>query len=375
MSRSSSAAQSGSYDRSKYGLSQVTSGAKFGSSTPPRRPWSLIQRASATASSRSLTKIWPIPARRSGHSATKSTSHRLWARMPARRCRYSSPSRGGGAKSTKLGKNGGIVFGKSTSATTPSDSMSDHLRSESQLRTRSLVSLRSRKGFLYFPRQASKSSRNSLSRYSRYWAWLPPAWLSAVIERVVVRKTHRRDPSSWTVCHWSKASALHILSKQRPAGSTPPAARASRRSRRPERFRTRNGVALDRVWSGSPEPRRARRSRPHHDRHHDRKGEAMEIEPKKPSVKGPAELFTGDVWIDPVVVGQAPSRVRVNAVHFTPGARTAWHSHALGQTLYVMEVQDSCGLAEATSSASAPVMSSRHRRTSGAGTAQHLTTS
>ena len=63
----------------------------------------------------------------------------------------------------------------------------------------------------------------------------------------------------------------------------------------------------------------------------------MEIEPKKPSAKGPADWFTGDVWIDPVVVGRAPRRVRVNAVHFTPGARTAWHSHALGQTLYVME--------------------------------------
>ncbi len=63
----------------------------------------------------------------------------------------------------------------------------------------------------------------------------------------------------------------------------------------------------------------------------------MEIEPKKPSVKGPTDLFTGDVWIDPVVFGQEPSRVRVNAVHFMPGARTAWHSHALGQTLYVME--------------------------------------
>ena len=63
----------------------------------------------------------------------------------------------------------------------------------------------------------------------------------------------------------------------------------------------------------------------------------MEIEPKKPSVKGPADWFTGDVWIDPVVLGQEPSRVRVSAVHFTPGARTAWHSHALGQTLYVME--------------------------------------
>ncbi len=63
----------------------------------------------------------------------------------------------------------------------------------------------------------------------------------------------------------------------------------------------------------------------------------MEVQPKKPSVKGPAEWFSGDVWIDSIVQGEEPSRVRVNAVHFTPGAHTAWHSHAVGQTLYVTE--------------------------------------
>ena len=65
----------------------------------------------------------------------------------------------------------------------------------------------------------------------------------------------------------------------------------------------------------------------------------MEIAPKKPSAKGPADWFTGDVWIDPVAQGQKPSRLAVNAVHFAPGARTAWHSHTLGQTLYVTEGQ------------------------------------
>ncbi len=60
----------------------------------------------------------------------------------------------------------------------------------------------------------------------------------------------------------------------------------------------------------------------------------MEFQPRKPSTKGPAECFTGDVWIDGIVQGEEPSRVRVNAVHFTPGA---WHSHAVGQTLYVTE--------------------------------------
>ena len=63
----------------------------------------------------------------------------------------------------------------------------------------------------------------------------------------------------------------------------------------------------------------------------------MEVQPKKPSAKGPAEWFTGDVWIDPVSQAQPPSRLAVNAVHFMPGARTAWHSHTLGQTLYVIE--------------------------------------
>ena len=63
----------------------------------------------------------------------------------------------------------------------------------------------------------------------------------------------------------------------------------------------------------------------------------MHVPPKPPSAKGPAEWFTGDVWIDAIVRGEEPSRVRVNAVRFAPGARTAWHSHAVGQTLYVTD--------------------------------------
>jgi quercetin dioxygenase-like cupin family protein len=63
----------------------------------------------------------------------------------------------------------------------------------------------------------------------------------------------------------------------------------------------------------------------------------MELRSKPPTSKGPASTFTGDVWIDPVVRGEAPSRVRVNTVRFSPGARTAWHRHGRGQTLYVTE--------------------------------------
>ena len=63
----------------------------------------------------------------------------------------------------------------------------------------------------------------------------------------------------------------------------------------------------------------------------------MDIQPAQPTAKGPAEWFTGDVWIDGVARGEEPSRVRVSVVRFTPSARTAWHSHAVGQTLYVTE--------------------------------------
>lgn len=63
----------------------------------------------------------------------------------------------------------------------------------------------------------------------------------------------------------------------------------------------------------------------------------MDISPKPPTIKGPAATFTGDVWIDPITRGQSPSQVRVTAVRFSPGARTAWHSHEGGQTLYVTD--------------------------------------
>jgi quercetin dioxygenase-like cupin family protein len=65
----------------------------------------------------------------------------------------------------------------------------------------------------------------------------------------------------------------------------------------------------------------------------------MEIRSQKPSAKGPDQMFTGEVWIDPIARGEAPSRMAVSAVHFPPGARTAWHSHSHGQTLYVTEGQ------------------------------------
>jgi quercetin dioxygenase-like cupin family protein len=63
----------------------------------------------------------------------------------------------------------------------------------------------------------------------------------------------------------------------------------------------------------------------------------------QPSGKGTADYFTGTVRIDPLVEAPAPARVRAASVTFEPGARTAWHSHPLGQTLIVVS---GCGRAQ-----------------------------
>jgi quercetin dioxygenase-like cupin family protein len=55
----------------------------------------------------------------------------------------------------------------------------------------------------------------------------------------------------------------------------------------------------------------------------------------EPSVKGPADWFTGTVRIDPLFQANAPARAVGASVTFEPGARTAWHSHPLGQILIV----------------------------------------
>ena len=63
----------------------------------------------------------------------------------------------------------------------------------------------------------------------------------------------------------------------------------------------------------------------------------------QPSGKGPAEWFTGTVRIDPLFQAPEPARVAAASVTFEPGARTAWHTHPLGQTLVVTA---GCGLAQ-----------------------------
>jgi quercetin dioxygenase-like cupin family protein len=63
----------------------------------------------------------------------------------------------------------------------------------------------------------------------------------------------------------------------------------------------------------------------------------------QPSGKGPSEYFTGTVRIDPLFNPPAPARVLGASVTFEPGARTAWHTHPLGQTLIVTA---GCGWAQ-----------------------------
>ena len=53
--------------------------------------------------------------------------------------------------------------------------------------------------------------------------------------------------------------------------------------------------------------------------------------------QGPADWFTGSVYIDAVATPAGPSRLSASSVHFTPGARTAWHTHPNGQTIFVLE--------------------------------------
>ncbi|HUC19665.1 MAG TPA: cupin domain-containing protein [Acetobacteraceae bacterium] len=55
-----------------------------------------------------------------------------------------------------------------------------------------------------------------------------------------------------------------------------------------------------------------------------------------PSRRASAEYFTGTVWVETIIEAPAPARIRAARVTFEPGGRTFWHTHPLGQTLYVL---------------------------------------
>jgi quercetin dioxygenase-like cupin family protein len=60
------------------------------------------------------------------------------------------------------------------------------------------------------------------------------------------------------------------------------------------------------------------------------------------TMAGPNDWFTGAVFVDAVAAPAGPSRLAAASVHFTPGARTAWHTHPNGQTIYVTEGMGLC---------------------------------
>ena len=64
----------------------------------------------------------------------------------------------------------------------------------------------------------------------------------------------------------------------------------------------------------------------------------MKIHPanSRPTARAPQDYFTGTVWQDPIIATEAPARLAATRVSFEPGARTAWHTHPLGQTLLVL---------------------------------------
>src|SRR5215217_3228280 len=74
------------------------------------------------------------------------------------------------------------------------------------------------------------------------------------------------------------------------------------------------------------------------DESNDLREDAMQITKNTiETAAGPSEWFTGAVYVDAVAAPSGPSRLQASSVHFTPGARTAWHTHPNGQTIYVTE--------------------------------------
>ena len=63
----------------------------------------------------------------------------------------------------------------------------------------------------------------------------------------------------------------------------------------------------------------------------------MDVQPRKPSLRGPEDWFTGEVSVDLITNGHGPTPLSLGNIRFSPGARTAWHAHSIAQTLYVTE--------------------------------------
>jgi quercetin dioxygenase-like cupin family protein len=92
----------------------------------------------------------------------------------------------------------------------------------------------------------------------------------------------------------------------------------------------------------APRPRSSARTRPQPSDPIDQEIDMQITRNATETALGPAESFTGTVFIDAIASSTPPSRLGAAAVHFTPGARTAWHTHPFGQTVYVTEGVGRC---------------------------------
>src|SRR6185312_17489568 len=79
-----------------------------------------------------------------------------------------------------------------------------------------------------------------------------------------------------------------------------------------------------------------------HERHEARRHDVQITRSSLDTNPGPADWFTGAVLVDPIASPTEPSRLAAAIVHFAPGARTAWHTHPLGQTIFVTEGVGRC---------------------------------
>ncbi|MDQ1007828.1 hypothetical protein QFZ82_002313 [Streptomyces sp. V4I23] len=101
----------------------------------------------------------------------------------------------------------------------------------------------------------------------------------------------------------------------------------------------------------------------------------MEHVTETPTMQAPAERFTGDVYLNMIEPPSEPSRLVAALVRFTPGARTNWHSHVLGQVLYITDASAWSAPAAAMSYASAPARPSSAPSARNTGTAPPTPTS
>ena len=162
-------------------------------------------------------------------------------------------------------------------------------------------------------------------------------------------------------CSSTRSISRRCLGRWTASSITSPVVRRCRRARRPAIARWRGSTA---AYSGhGTRTISSTRSRPPRRDHADTRNTSE-------TAPGPSEWFTGAVYLDPVATPSDASRLSASSVHFTPGARTAWHTHPNGQTIYVTRASASPSGAAGRSRSSAPATACSSSRARSTGTAR-----